>query len=298
MWHDAGHEVVFYNEGDSARSEFNHSHIANFKKSRDRDILIAFRSPIPDLMDGAKGKKIWYSNDQYTTGSFADFRSHVDEVVVISEFHNNYFKTMYNIWDAHVIDIPVRTWEYPETKKVRNSCIFTSVPDRGLLQLAPIWDRIVEQVPDATLTITGDWSLWDNNNHDHHVRPYRLAFANKKNVTYRSAISRKELVDIQSSAEFHLYPGIYPELFCISVAESQVAGALPITSTVGAVDTTNRFGYKIQGNPSSKEFQDRFVDKTVECMKSDSIRAIGGTLAKVEFGSESILAKWDELLYG
>jgi glycosyltransferase involved in cell wall biosynthesis len=297
MWHDAGHEVTFYNEGSEAGSEFHHAHLRDFNKRQDRDIFIIFRSPLPnEMVQHAKGKKIWYSNDQFTTGDYAGFRHMVDEVVVISEFHNEHFKTMYNIHDAHIIDIPVRTWEYCDTPKIRNSCIFTSVPDRGLLQLAPIWDKIVEKVPDATLTITGDWSLWTNGDFTEYVRPYRMAFARKKNITYKSAVNRKELVEIQKSAEFHLYPCVYPELFCISVAESQVAGAIPITSTIGALATTNRFGYKKEGVPTSPEFINSFVETATTLMNMPD-RFLIRDNAKTEFGSESILENWDKLFY-
>lgn len=298
MWHNAGHNVTFFNEGKEHGSEFHHDNLRNFDRHQQRDILIVFRSPLPpEMLRHAKGKKIWYSNDQFTSGDYGSFRRYVDDVVVISEFHKEYFKTMYGIFDAKVIDIPIRTWEYPETPKVKNSCIFTSVPDRGLLQLAPIWSRIVERVPDASLTITGDWSLWDGGDYSESIRQYRMAFAGKPNVTYRSAVKREELVKIQGTAEFHLYPGIYDELFCISVAESQVAGAIPITSTTGAINTTNRFGVKIGGIPRSAEFIDTFVDTVVGLMKQDRPLDDISSKAKEEFGSESILAKWDELFY-
>ena len=39
------------------------------------------------------------------------------------------------------------------------------------------------------------------------------------------------------------------ELFCIAVAESQVAGAFPVTSDVGSLGTTN-MGRVIHGHPS------------------------------------------------
>ena len=299
MWHDAGHDVTFYNEGSEPGSEFHHAHYADFHKEQDRDIFIAFRSPLPwEMMHKAKGKKIWYSNDQFTVGDYSAFRRLVDDVVVISEFHNEYFKMMYGIYDAKIIDIPVRVWDYAkDIPKVRNSCIFTSVPDRGLLHLVPIWDRIMGEVPDATLTITGDWSLWTNEDFSEYVRPYRLAFAKRKNVNYRSAVSREDLVKIQSAAEFHLYPCHYDELFCISVAESQVAGVMPITSTTGAVRTTNRFGAKIEGVPSTSEFQNSFVEVAVELMKRPE-REEFREKARIEFGQETILKKWDDVFYG
>lgn len=292
-WHERGHEVTFYNDP-SVRggSIFPQKRISEFKPNEDRDVMIVFRSPNP-LAFIAKGKKIWFSTDQYTIGDFKGFARDVHKIVGISQFHSDYFKRMYGIHTMKVIDIPVRDWEYNPTAKRTNSCIFTSVPDRGLMELRPIWDRIVQRVPDASLTITSDWSLWTGRDATYAVNPYRMAWAGAKNVTYLGAVKRSELIQIQQEAEFHLYPCTYEELFCISVAESQVAGAIPITSTTGAVNTTNRFGVKIGGIPSSGKFIDTFVDTTVGLMgmKNEDI----SSKAKEEFGLEKILDQWEEV---
>lgn len=294
-WHDIGHDVTFYNDPNNAKgSVFKQLPVNKFNPQEDRDVLIVFRSPSPAAI-GAKGKKIWLSCDQYTVGDFRDFAGHVDHVVGISEFHSEYFKMKYGIHNMQVIDIPIRDWEYPEnTEKVKNSCIFTSVPDRGLPALLPIWDKIVEQVPDATLTITSDWSLWTGNDEAMAVSPYRIMWSGRKGVKYVGAVKRSELIKIQSEAEFHLYPCVYDELFCISVAESQVAGAIPITSRMGALRTTNCLGYIIDGSPMSGEFITKFVDITVKLMQSDTMMDIGYN-ARRKFGMERILGQWEKL---
>jgi glycosyltransferase involved in cell wall biosynthesis len=125
------------------------------------------------------------------------------------------------------------------------------------------------------------------------VSPFRRAWAGAKNVNYVGAVKRSELVKIQSEAEFHLYPGKYDELFCISVAESQVAGAIPITSTIGALETTNRFGYKIDGYPTNASFIDKFVEVTVGLMKSERPLPDISENAKKEFDLQKILDKWE-----
>lgn len=296
LWHLAGHDVTFYNNPSGGGSEFKHAFVRDFHPHDDRDILIVFRSPT-ELVRHAKGKIIFYSNDQFTTGDYASFARHASNIVVISEFHKEYFKSMYGIFNTTVIDIPIRVWEYPDNvEKKKNSCIFTSVPDRGLLALLPIWDKIVAKVPDASLTITSDWSLWNGRDFTEEVRPYRMRYAKKANIHYRSAISREELIKVQSEAQFHLYPGIYEELFCISVAESQVAGAIPITSRVGALETTNRFGYKINGVPTSQEFIDNFSDSVIALMSNGSLPDIKES-ARLEFSNEKVLAEWDKLFY-
>jgi len=296
-WQERGHDVTFYNNPSmQGGSSFRQLNISDFAPQEDRDILIIFRSPNP-LSYKAKGKKIWFSCDQFTIDDFKAFAKTVDKIVGISEFHRNYFHNIYGIDNMEVIGCPIRTWEYPKTEKKKNSCIFTSVPDRGLLQLAPIWDKIVAQVPDATLTITGDWSLWNGADVSQYLRPYKMAWAGKKNVTYRSAVCRNELLKIQLEAEYHLYPCVYDELFCIAVAESQVAGAVPITSSTGALQTTNRFGHKIEGNPSNGDFISNFVDTTVRLMLDENKPDIR-TASFDSFGIDKILDDWEKVFNG
>jgi len=297
LWHLAGHDVTFYNNPNvDSGSIFKQGHINNFRPDDDRDILIHFRSP-DDRTCNAKGKKIWFSCDQYTSGNYTQFSKTVDKIVCISPTHAEYFKTHYGITNTTVIDIPVRMWEFPKNiQKKENSCIYNSVPDRGLIHLAPIWKQIVAEVPDATLTITGDWSLWSNGNFSHHIDQYRRAFAGLRGVNYLSAISREEYLEVLAQKEFHLYPHIAPnvELFCISLAESQVAGAVPITSRYGAVDTTNRSGYKIEGNPETAEFRNSFAKQVIELMHSDVRQDIRWS-ASQHFDTLRILEGWEKV---
>lgn len=294
--HDRGHQVTLYNDL-VAGSVFAHAPLDAFRPKGERDYLIIFRSPNHRISNPkTKGKKIWLSCDQYTVGDFGEFAEKVDQVVCISHNHANYFKNMYGIYDTTVIDIPIRTWEYEKAEKKKNSCIFTSVPDRGLLELRPIWDRIIEQVPDATLTITSDWSLWSGHDMSTITSPFRRAWAGAKNVNYVGAVKRSELVKIQSEAEFHLFPNKYDELFAIAVAESEVAGAIPITSTIGALPTTN-MAILIDGYPSNESFISKFVDTTVDLMKNpEKAQAIREEVQKkaiARFDLQKILDIWE-----
>lgn len=265
-WKYYGNDITLYNNPNNPlASTFKQKAIAEFNPNEDRDILIIFRSPNERALN-AKGKKVWWSCDQQTVGDFRVLASQVDKVVTISPRHNQYFKDMYGITNSISIDLPVRTWEYNEPiEKVSHRCIFTSMPDRGLMELHAAWPRIVKEVPDASLVITSDWRLWAEWQTEDAVRTYRLAWAHHPNVEYRAAIKRSELVKVQMSADLHLYPCVYDELFCIAVAESQVAGAFPITSDVGSLGTTN-MGRVLHGNPQNPDWVDLFVKNSVELL--------------------------------
>ena len=301
-WQYYGNDVTLYNNPNNPlASTFRQLSIADFRPHDDRDILIIFRSP-NEKSRHAKGKKIWWSCDQQTVGDFKALAEEVSKVVTISPRHNKYFKDMYGITNSICIDLPVRTWEYDEpTEKVSKRCIFTSMPDRGLMELHAAWPLIVREVPDASLVITSDWRLWAEWQTEDAVRTYRLAWARHPNVEYRAAIKRSDLVKVQLSADLHIYPCVYDELFCIAVAESQVAGAFPVTSDVGSLGTTN-MGRVLHGNPQNPDWIELFVKNTVELLtdpklkqKQEWVREV----AKKRFSVEKILTKWnDEVFFG
>jgi len=299
-WQMYGNDVTLYNNPRGGwESSFKQKTLNEFNPKEFRNILIIFRSPSDRLTPyDTVGKKLWWSCDQYTIDSFKDFSKQVDKIVCISPFHAKYFKDIYGIDGVNVIDLPVRTWEYNDKiPKVPHRCIFTSIPERGLIQLSVAWPKILAEVPDASLTITSDWRLWSQDASPELVMPYRLAFARMPNINYRAAVKRSELIQIQMEAQINTYPSVYPELFCISCAEAQVAGALPITSDVGALATTN-MARVIHGVPTDSAWIDLFVKNTVELLndpklseKQEHIREV----AMKRFSIETILPQWEAI---
>lgn len=295
-WKFNGHDVTLYNNPRVVgQSSFKQRHTAQFNPQEDRDVLIIFRSPNPASY-GAKGLKVWFSCDQRTIDDYSHFATTVNKVVTISQYHSKFFSDVYNIQNAVAIDLPVRTWEYKTVvEKKPKQCMFTSIPDRGAKELSAVWGRIHAQVPDATLVLTSDWRLWAEWAGEDAVRPYKLSFARLPNVTYLGAIKRPELVKIQMESEILVYPCTYEEMFCIAVAEAQVAGALPITSEYGALTTTN-MGIALHGNPRDSDWQNRFVQIVVEqlnCpekLKEQQCRL--REIAMKRFSLENILDKW------
>ena len=287
LWSKRGDEVNLYNDPRGLnKSPFQQSPIHDFDPGAPRDILVIFRSPNARAI-GATGKKIWWSCDQYTIGSFKDFAPKVDKIVTISPFHAAYFKENYGIENTITIDLPVRTWEYEQDiPKVPKRCLFSSVPDRGLGELLGMWPRITEAVPEASLVITSDYRLWGigapmNNQ-------YVAMIPGLKNVTMRGAIRRSELVQEQLKAEYLLYPSCYEELFCYAVAEAEVAGALPITTHIGALDTTNMGLFAKMDN---------FASMTIQALSDTDVFSSGilHYQAKNRFSPERILAEWDKV---
>jgi glycosyltransferase involved in cell wall biosynthesis len=218
----------------------------------------------------------------------------VNKVVTISPFHANYFDTTYGIKNTTVIDLPVRSEDYLEdVDKDLNQVIFCSIPDRGLVQLAQIWNMISSRVPQATINITSDWRLWDANFNVNYVQRYRILFSGFKNVEYHSAVCRTDLVKIQQRSAIHLYPCTYDELFCIAVAETQYVGCVPVTTHTGALETTN-MGYKSDDMNELAEQTVWLLDHPKEHqVQIDLTRQ----LAANRFSPDRIAALWDTQVF-
>jgi glycosyltransferase involved in cell wall biosynthesis len=298
-WHNAGHEVVLFNDPRELNaSPFEQRTIGAFNPNEPCDALIVFRSPNLRIIGSKAKQKLWWSTDQFTIGDFRAFRPMVDKVICISEYHKKYFEEKYGINDAIVIDLPVRVQDYQDKNivKIRNRFVFTSVPARGLDIMLDIWPKIRKEIPDATLVITSDYRLWGSHlgqgNEQFIAKAMRL-----EGIIFLSAIPREKLIEEQLKAEVNVYPCIYDELFCIAIAESQVAGAYPITSDCGALATTN-MGTIIPGDPNRNK--SIFVEQAV--LFANKLREDGYDLdlqqkATERFHPDKILAEWNEKVF-
>lgn len=295
-WTKAGHVVRLYNDPKEPNEIFEQLPIEAFRPSDNRDILIIFRSPNPRAVP-AKGLKVWWSTDQQTVGDFVEFSKFVDKIVCISPYHARYFQNRYNIVDTTVIDLPIRLDDFEGLRfdRVHNRILFASVPARGLDNLLRMYPLIQRDLPEISVTITSDYRLWG-------VPPsneqFRVGWLRKENVRYLGAIPRAQLIEEELQADLLFYPCNYDELFCITVAEAQCAGAYPITSSIGALETTN-MGTVINVDPNNPAYDRLYVDTVLDLLFDRSMlevrRAKNKVEAKLRFAPANILKQWEQV---
>lgn len=264
-----GHDVTIYNNPrvPGYYDGVTYTTCDSFRPDEKRDVYIAFRSPNRHSKNVRAGLKLHWSTDQYTVGDFStDIFPFVDKVVSISPFHKNYLVNRYGIDPdkVGVIDLGVLVDEYQYKREKRPaSFLFSSVPDRGLEKLAAMWGRISNEIPGASLAITSDYTLWGAASSGTHK--FRKMFVHHDGVHYYGSVPRYALVDFQMGSEVLAYPCTYDELFCVAVAEAQVAGCVPVTPPTGALETTNQFGI-LTPPVSSPTFEGAFVEALKEAM--------------------------------
>jgi glycosyltransferase involved in cell wall biosynthesis len=294
-----GHEVHIYNRTDDQTITTEAGTVffpqSAFQPLNATDVYIAYRSPNPYLRQIQARVKLHWSMDQYTIGHFGrDVFPLVDKVVCISPFHRDYHIRTYGVDADKVtyIDLGVRS-DIDGTKadeRIPGRCIISSVQDRGLHILRPLWDRIVQAVPHASLVITGDYRLWGNltaNNGRH-----RAQWLNASNVVFLGKIPRQNYVDELRASVLMPYPCIFDELFCVSVAEAQRAGVWTITPDIGALATTNTCDV-IPGQATNAAWQNQFVDRVVDILEMGSDSPVPDHQERFDWNT--ICEQWEAL---
>lgn len=259
-----GHKVTIYNSVPAA-IEYGHvtyRPVQQIDWGEAADLSCIFRVPIARRPPNAE-RVVFFSCDQYTTGDWRGMFHWIDAFICISQYHASYISANYaiNAQLLRVCELGVNWPDYVKAlPKVKNQMIYCSIPHRGLQHLFRLWPHIMARVPDATLVVTSDYTLWGRSN-DPANHEFRAQVAGLKNVTLLGAVPRAELVRYQLTSELQVYPAVYDENFCISAAECIAAGAVPVTTPIGALPTTvNGSGIVTANMPGTPEGDREFLD--------------------------------------
>lgn len=301
-----GHDITVYNDprgGPGGQGPVAYAKVAAFDPAESVDALIIFRTPNAVLPERTAAKRfIWWSTDKdIADPHVCSMGARADGIVCISQFHRSHMRRIAPDQKITVIDCGVRTQDYTgQVERIPGRLIFCSVPDRGLVVLHKAWPIIKAAVPKASLVITSDYRLWGlpANNQNH-----RLAWAGLPGVEYRGTVARVDLCRLQQEADIMAYSCTDEELFCIAVAECQVAGAIPVTPDIGALGTTNQFGVLVRHPLESGGFVQAYAKVVIRILMANSEgvekrREVMMTNARKRFGMENIADQWESVLRG
>lgn len=300
-----GHEVRVYNPaGDGLEHEgVYHYHSNQFNPNEYCDAFILFRTPNYAIRHEINtGVRLFWSVDQQTQGDYrADVFPFVDYTVTISPYHTKYHIGRYGVNPDKIqhIDLGVSLEDYQQDiEKIPGRLIYTSVEARGLWHLPRLFQRIKERYIKASLVIMGDYTLWGANFTGLESAPER--FGHLRDVSILGAIPRRELVQQQLRADILAMPNPYEELFCIAAAEAQVAGAVPVTTDIGALSTTVDTGFLNPLRPGMPQYDKWFVDTIANLLSDRSelekLQKEARKKANERFSYERIGKEWIALI--
>lgn len=295
-----GWRVDVYNNPSKAGqfSGVNYHSLDSFRYSDEADIFVLFRSSMPLLSRVNAKVKVFWSCDQYTSNDWHEMiLPFVDRIFCISPYHTDHLISHYHINPNNIFTTSccINEADYvdSEIRKIPGKLLYCSVPRRGLEHLLRYFPKIKEKVPHAELYITSDYRLWGTVPDD---TEFREMFANQEGVHYLGKISRGELVRHQLESEVMAYPCTYEECFCISAAECQAAGAVPVITDIGAISTTVLSGVIIRKQPGTAPYEELFVENVIKLLTepgfAETLRSLGIKGVLNTYGSEVVAQSW------
>jgi glycosyltransferase involved in cell wall biosynthesis len=101
-------------------------------------------------------------------------------------------------------------------------------------------------------------------------------------------------------AQAMVYPCIYDELFCIAVAEAQYAGIYTITTSQGALETTNMGTLIKDWNAKDYRGDEHLANLVVSIVDNPDFSRVAKELqqrAAKRFSPKVILEHWDKKVF-
>ncbi len=143
-----------------------------------------------------------------------------------------------------------------DTRKIPRSFIYSSFPNRGLLNLLRVFPKIIERYSDAKLNVYCDL----NNHWVNQVSPIEMTEVkrlmdtfDKRNVVNHGWVNGATLKKAWSQADVWLYPCIFAETCCLTALEAAASKTLIVTNNYAALnETVGDRGIVIPGDPNEE----------------------------------------------
>ena len=193
----------------------------------------------------------------------------------LTDWHCQYIRNMFPMFNnkVHKINYGIDPFKFGrgDIPKVKNSFIYSSFANRGLLILLRLWKKIKNRFNDATLHIYSDINhYWIKNNYpdQHKELVILLELLKNDGVYYHSWVDKATLANAWNTAEYFFYPCIFEETFCLTAMEAAISKTFVITNGLAALsETVSNRGLIVPGNCFSKEWQTEILDKLFEYME-------------------------------
>lgn len=219
------------------------------------------------------------AHDLLLSGLVIPIHHKLIKIFCLTEWHLTYFETHFPTLKDYLLpfyygihqtpdenlDSPKNSENNENNDKVKNSFIYSSFPNRGLLQLLQMWPKIWTKFPDASLHIYSDINgQWVNSVEPEMMQQIRelLSSLNKENPNYNIKnygwVKKSVLVEAWKSSDYWFYPCTFMETFCLTALEAALYKTAVICNDLAALqNTVGDRGLMIPGNTREQEWQDK-----------------------------------------
>ena len=212
-----------------------------------KDVFITFKDFDPWLK-GAKGIKNihWSSEIEKPWGVFSKLGTlainNIDFFINLTPYHQ-YKNPFVPLQKQYIIPhgIDIESLDKNQTDKVKNTMLYCSSPDRGLVRLLSDWDIIKIKHPELKLKIAYGWNNFNINFMNVRNFKYQVdKLMNKPGIEYLGALTKDEIEQEYWKAEYWGLPLLNPEseLFCLNAVKAQHCGCKPVVNKIGALKYT------------------------------------------------------------
>jgi hypothetical protein len=160
--------------------------------------------------------------------------------------------------------------------KVKNKFIYSSFPNRGLIELFDMWDAIREHLKDATLHLYFDVNnTWVNENCPDdmkQVKEYLKTHNENDGIYYHGWVDKKTLSEAWKSSSVWLYPCTFIETFCLTALECAASKTLSITTDLGSLQESAKNGVIVKGSAKTKEWKTIALEKLFFLLENEKER--------------------------
>jgi len=222
------------------------------------------------------------AHDLTMTGLVIPTHPKLRKIFCLTEWHVSYFESVFPMLKEYLvpfyygIDLAKFDVVGEGEGKVKNRFIYSSFPDRGLLQVLTMWPEIVAAYPDASLHIYVDLeNEWANR-----VRPEIMKEVKQRlseltggagsGVVNHGWVKKSVLAQAWKQAEYWLYPCTFKETFCLTALEAAISKTAVISNDLAALqNTVGDRGVVIPGDATTAEWQSEAVKQVLRLMSSE-----------------------------
>lgn len=250
----------------------------------DTCLVSRFTQYIPLCINANVNNIYFILHDISPIGNIIPINNKLKKIFCLTEWHKTTFLKNFpqfkNITEVFSYGIDPMYFKQNE-RKVNNSFIYSSFPNRGLSVVLKMWPRIKNIFPNAVLNIYCDlFGEWVTNNYPEEMREIidQLwdSYDNKykgyeQGILYHGWVSKSKLAKAWQNAQYWFYPCKFQETFCLTALEAAASKTLAITNDLAALRyTIGDRGIVIEGDSEIEDWQDRVIKK-LEKIKSGEI---------------------------
>jgi hypothetical protein len=217
-------------------------------------------------------------HDLIPSGNIIPYDPKFKGILCMTEWHKEYFINLFPSFEDITTVFPngINIDQYPTNiVKKKNTFIYSSFANRGLINLLKMFPKIRAKIPDAELHVFCDtknnWVRSVANDEMDQIE--KLLELQSEYVINHGWVSKTILTKYFLESEYWLYPCTFMETFCITALEAAASNTLAITNDLAALkNTVDGRGIVIPGDANTEEWQENAINEILNIIDEKEIK--------------------------